>query len=66
MNTHSHQADARGDNDSLCGNGLERGMDILRQIMSSVTTDAGMEILQQWRTFNRDNAVNSCRNRGNM
>ena len=47
MNTHSHQADARMEIMTAYAAMAGAGNDILRQIMSSVTTDAGMEILQQ-------------------
>lgn len=47
MNTHSHQADARMEIMTAYAAMAGAGNDILRQIMSSVTTDAGMEILLQ-------------------
>ena len=41
MNTHSHQADARMEIMTAYAAMAGAGNDILRQIMSSVTTDAG-------------------------
>ena len=49
MNTHSHQADARMEILTAYAAVAGADGDALRQIMDSVTTDAGMEVLAQGR-----------------